>query len=530
MEEGVFDPVSYVTPTICLGKGDVAKLGAARITLEPSSVCKPHQKGATLVGPAAAYAYVCRSCACNAHNAICNRHGVKPLPVTRDFNDILVSVDFEEVEREYDYQIHHYRTEWIMKWPAVKRAAIYLSEIWDDFRPKQVKCMVKREVGVDYPKKARAIQFYPNLYTQARYGPEFTALQKAYTNYFQRRRVGNCRITIASGMDARALGNWMDEVMETYGSQAVFYERDGKNWDASMGPKHFDLRMEYYRFMPKDFRDFVVDCSCVTGSYWDTNTRMKYKMEYTVKSGHNDTTLGNNLVNLSITYASCKDYECDILVAGDDLLVVGLGLDGKVISCSEEAMGIKPEWAVFNDPCDVSFISGVFARGPLGYKFVPRPGRLLTKLFWTVNPPSWRQIQAYQRGICLGLLPTCGDMPVVGPWLKQFDQGQATFENKSILSKRMVFGNHVDVGDLRPWFCERYGLTSDQIDEVEAFLLSAGTRPVVLKHPLIDRIIEVDMCELSDRPTVGSLEGLTTLRRPVKAENVSTDSKPPLLE
>lgn len=522
---GIHIPVSLVTGTVCLKKGDIKRLGAAKITHEPANICKDKQKGAVLVGPVASEAYVCRTCACNAHNAICNRHGVKAKEVKRDFEDVLKYVNFDEVKRYYNEEIMYWESNWIKKWPFSKRMAILKSQAWDEIEPGSVKCMVKREVGISMPTKARAIQFYPNLATQAEFGAEFTALQKAYTKYFQRRRCGKVRITIASGLDSAALGRWMDEVTEDYGANIRFYERDGKNWDASMSEKHAEFRLNFYWFMGEKFIKFVQDCFKVKGMYRDKETIMKYIMEYTVKSGHNDTTLGNNLLNLAITFASCMNYECDIIVAGDDLLVAGLNLDGDLISSCESDMGITPEWRIFNDPCDVSFVSGIFARGSKGFKFVPKPGRLLAKLFWTVSPPSYKKIQAYQRGIALGLLPTCGDMPVIGPWLRQFDKGKAIYSDRSIRNKEIMYGNSKDAGDLTEWFKERYGFSDVELDVVTEFLLSAGTQSCILKHPLIDRICEVDNADLLDRETVGK-RGLTTLRDPSPNRKVRIDENP----
>jgi len=130
-------------------------------------MCNPDEVGAVVVGPVTRVPYVCRKCSCNAHNALCNRHGARQPPIVRSFDLAYALVDelLPQVMSEYVAQLVVWQTEWIGKWPEVKRRLIAKSVLEDPVKPSVVLCMVKREHGHSRPSKARNIQYYYNLAT-----------------------------------------------------------------------------------------------------------------------------------------------------------------------------------------------------------------------------------------------------------------------------------------------------------------------------------------------------------------------------
>lgn len=505
IEYGVHVPVAFETDTVCLGPGDENNLGVnCKITARPLFDCDGDRKGATLVGPVCGPAYVCRSCGCNAHNAMCNRHGARAPPCHEDFADFIAELKSMQYEVACTYAMHFalYGDDWADRWTLSKRQAISESQCLDGISPERVKIMVKREVGQNKPTKARGIQFYWNLATQAQFAPETASLQKTWCAVFSRRSVGKCRITFSSGMNANQLGCWMDEVLSDY-VNPHFYERDGKNWDATMCEKHQQIKYEAYQCAGPEYLDFARRATVVKGFGKFKNAGiLKYKLAFTTKSGHNDTTLGNNLVNAAITWTAFRDRECDILIAGDDLLVVVEGdFDEHAIAEVERRCGIKPEYRKFYNVEDTSYISGLFANTPQGIKFIAKPGRLLNLLFWSVHPPSMkpRQLRGYQRGVAKGVMPTMGCVPVVGPWLAAIGDEGFTIKDRS--RRSYTYGSTVEA-DFSGWFSRRYGLSGERTRDLERILVSHCTDRVIIRHPDLDYILNRDLVDIADREVI----------------------------
>lgn len=461
-----------------------------------------------MVGQVCAMSYTCRSCACNAHNAMCNRHGAKAPPFTASFDWFIEC--FETWEHEVAAMYHDHLTEfgdaWADRWSESKRKQIDYSVRDDCPQPWKVKCMVKRECGHKKPSKARCIQFYPNLSTQEMYARETASLQKSWCAFMRRARVDpknpNMRVTFSSGMNAAQLGDWATEVLKDY-DEPWFYERDGKNWDATMGEQHHKLKFRCYKMAGADYVQFAEKASKVSGLGVFGDNVLRYTLEFTTKSGHNDTTLGNNIVNAAITCSSLRGKKCDILIAGDDLLVVVEGeIDGREIAEEESKYGIVPEARVFRSIEDASYISGLFAITEQGVKFLARPGRMLANLFWTVKPPSLKpeKLRAYQRGVAKGVLPTMSCVPVVGPWLRQVGDDGPTIQDRS----RRVYTYGAEVkADFEPWFTRRYGLTQADIKEATDLLVNTcGERCFVNCHAL-ETICAIDFADLEEREENG---------------------------
>jgi len=370
--------------------------------------------------------------------------------------------------------------------------------------PGRVKLMVKREGAHAMPTRPRGIQYYTNLATQSLFGPEFYALQKAYTSWFQRRDVGGgVRVTFASGLNAETLGDWMKDVLSDV-RLPMFYERDGKNWDATMQEEHLGVRLAAYVAAGPAFVEFVKAGFEVRGSH--ARGGMRYRLRGTVKSGHNDTTLGNSIVNACIAVTAMHQHGLhgDVIVAGDDLLIVVEGdFDEHALAATEARCGIVPDYRKFSNPCDVSFISGVWFCAASDWIFVPKPGRLLARLFWSTHPPPPKLRQRYLNAIVLGLRPSCGDIPVVGEFLDaHYDKGAPVDAPRSLDKRLKVWsvGKSASRQAMVAAFCARYGVSEEEIVDVESFLRGVKGRVGLVSHPVLDRLVEVDLADLSERP------------------------------
>ena len=503
-ETGAYRLDADTTATMCLGHGDESQLGphCEVKSVDKGDVCAaPVSKGATLLGWTTTVVHVLRKCACNAHNALCNRHGSKQPIVLRDICEVVGDFIGACEEAVPKYETHPMRNPetWRAKWPLGKQVATLKSISEDAIEPGKVKVMVKREVYHKRPKRARLIQFYPNLATQAHYAPEFYTLQKVLCECFNNRKVSdNIDVTFASGMNPDELSGWMKRVVRD--GAVNFYERDGKNWDSTMGPSHERFRYLLYSAFDEGLARFARSCVAVDGFGLFPGGPFRYRVDGTVKSGHNDTTLGNSLVNAAIAYAAFSrvNARCSILVAGDDLLVAAY----EPINCEqmmnlESQYGIVPEARVFEDFEHTTFVSGRWICDGADIKFAPLLGRLFERLWWTTKPPSRRKLLAFRRGVARGLTGVLGTLPIGRHLVRSFDtQGDALTVDKGFLYQKSAYVFQPGVYD---WFFRQYGIANHEIATCEMFLASLPAEPLLLVHPVLDRIVAHDTSDIAER-------------------------------
>lgn len=503
--DGVYNMPARSTDTVCLGSGDEKTIGEGHaITRYEPKPCED-QVGATIIMPVIRMAYVARTCVHNLHNALCNRHLLAPPPIVAELKHAREMLCAARRELEYLYPAVRQSLDdsWLDRWPMAKRAAIAASVAVDAIMANRLKAMVKREVAHAPLKKARAIQFYVNLATQERFARDFAALQKTCTQVFYRWLApGGIRLTIASGMNATQLGRWYEEVLSDYSGDVSFIERDGKAWDSTMQGAHFALKHIVYEIAGPEFQSFVRQGAVCRGYSHGNGGFISYRVTDTVKSGHNDTTLGNNIVNLAITYEAMRrlGLRGDVIVAGDDMLSIVAGRVNRDDVATEEAKyGIRPEARVFlNSPWSCSFVSGAFLRLRCGWVFVPRIGRLLARLGWTVNPPAEKNLAAYRRGIVLGLKPVLWDMPFIRVLIRRYDNGGRVLKTDRDYLYRDAVLVPYEPGEAEEYVKLRYDLTSDDILEGERVLTEAPDL-CYIRHPVFERLAAVDLADVDDR-------------------------------
>lgn len=445
--------------------------------------------------------FTLRKCGCNAYNALALRHGVEPPAPLLDWTHAHRYID--SIIRDRPWLRGTLAPDdfwgWMERWPQGKRLQILLSVARDTVCPGRLLAMIKRENSHSWPTKARLIQYYYNMATQAAFGSYFVALQKSLFAWAPDHPYQGVRVTFGSGMNNGDLGEWMTKVHDRF-ARPLFYERDGKSWDATMQRFHHDLKMRLYRAYDQKFAQFVddgftclADCRLPTGLF-------RYRINGTVKSGHNDTTLGNSLINACIAIEACVrlGLQAEVLVVGDDLLVA-TELDPSGMAAVEASFGIIPEARVFDSYLDVSFISGCWLRAGAGYIFVPKLGRLLARLWWTTSPPSKKQLRNYRHSVVAGLRAVLGRLPLYDEFLRA-PTGAAMPMSKDYNMWVQSFGGPVATYETTLDLMAKYRLLPSEFDEVRAYLAGLTCDPKLIVHPLLDRIMETDLSDLPDRP------------------------------
>lgn len=517
---GIHRLTSFVGNTVCLGiPADFSEIDPKHKVFFPKRyrTCnRMDQKGATLIGATTRAAYVCRGCPCNFGNALVKRHGAIQPGTTKTFawTESWLPKLANTANISYISEYAVWMENWITKWSDAKQKQFSESVEFDKVVPSDRKSHGKLEFGNKLPTKSRGIQALANLATQAKYGPVFYSLQKATMKTLDRWQIPGTRIRLTggSGKNPEQMGKWMRDCLADHPS-AHFYERDGKNWDATMQKIHHNLKQKYYRktlgnsALADGFVKFVDAGFKIRGrARFKDGIKIKYSLDGTVKSGDSDTTLGNTFINLCIAAegAYALGLDCDIIANGDDLLVIVSGdFDEYAYMLAEASLGIKPEARKFKDYSQVEFCSSVFF--PIGgdeILAIPKPGRLLSRMWWTVKPPGKKTRQGYVHSVAAGTLRLMHAMPIISTFLRKHDQG-LTGEIKDIGRKHFHERTvPCDTRVVREHFALRYGISIQEQARVEAMIdLHVSATPSYLSDPALDRMMQVDLADIADRFT-----------------------------
>jgi len=397
-------------------------------------------------------------------------------PLLRPITNYIATEFVEDIKASY---LDHYLD---VSKETIKRKGNW-SNVWNDRFPtskaeanlmsienEQIECSLvdpfgKREVSKDkYPTKGRCIAAYKTKATGATLGPQYYAFQKATAAVSTRDIViGKTRahITIASGMDHAQIGHWMDESMALPGN-VHFYERDGKTWDATMRHEHLDMVNAIMKECDTELARHNRLCYDTKGRYTYKGSSVFYSVIGTRKSGHNDTSSGNSLINAEIALAAAVDLclrSVRIIVMGDDMLMAIEDPPEDFVSDlrkAEAMYGIRPEAGGFSNPLDATFISTV------------------ARSF---------------------LVPFVG-CPVMDVFLRsQITTSEETDIDKYIKKLRPMVGVNWPM-----YFLTRYGLTATETESIETLIRGLKGQVKLINSPLVEAMKPHDMSDPADRP------------------------------
>jgi hypothetical protein len=292
-----------------------------------------------------------------------------------------------------------------------------------DFR---ITAHVKPEISLKRPTKARLIQGYHNLGISYRDADRYKALHHALMGLFGLPSHADNLLFTAFP----ALGRTPDElaaVMDSWQGRGLFYESDGSNWDANIQPVHMRRKLAFYSDLdPELARHAAPWCGDCRGSalagFNPDKVKVDYTVRATVKSGAQDTSTGNTYLRLELFYLACHRAGlpwAEVMAMGDDLLaLVPHGTSRDSLIAAERSTGVNAKAAMFDDPACTSFLSATFAPTYSGrHAFLPLPGRLLTKLFWTHKGVTPKLRGAYCKAVAAPFLPLFQGNQFLRTWL-----------------------------------------------------------------------------------------------------------------
>jgi len=122
---------------------------------------------------------------------------------------------------------------------------------------------------------------------------------------------------------------------------------------------------------------------------------------------------------------------------------------------------------------------------------------MFARLWWTVHPPGARKIAAYQRGVARGLLASSQDVPVLRVMLRKFDSpGEDIPSDKgyNFRNSAQRFGSGI-----WEWMARRYNVSVRDLHDLEDHLSQLPAEPLFLRHPILDRMRDVDLADIFQR-------------------------------
>jgi hypothetical protein len=279
----------------------------------------------------------------------------------------------------------------------------------------------------------------------------------------------------------------------------VALEADGNRFDARFAQELNECLYWYYQKVLTDDRA-VQALAWIAERYTGyAKGDWTYSVQGTMQSGRPDTSLGDTIVTMYLAWKAFKRLNCRPSVANAERVLYD--------TYRSVGMRIKPgALKIHRNPYHAEFCSSVFwptdpsvVRG--GWVLGPKPGRMLSRLFWARIdvPNALLAAEAKQRALAVRDLASPVPMlhDVVELVLRRNRGVESTRAQRRRIcdeTKRRTQAKYLpyDAAEVLPWFCERYNLT---VDQVEAAIqdLNNTKGPVLLRGVVWETIRSRDL-------------------------------------
>lgn len=234
-----------------------------------------------------------------------------------------------------------------------------------------------------------------------------------------------------------------------------------------------------------------------------THHGWKYKCMGTRKSGDPYTSLMNSIINgLSHEYIYCFLTKCDVktskinlkmLLQGDDNLLRHAEYTKLDWRKSMAALGFDSEAIYRSTLHTAEFCSNRLYLIDRGYIFGPKPGKVLAKFGYIINPPKKVTRESMMRGVALGLQKLCNHIPpikiVIDRVLELTEGHEAWYERnfqEHIMKTTKIYDTTIEVmttlSDQYEWDYGKQALFHFEVSNMQL-----GDAYSTLPHLLFDR-------------------------------------------
>lgn len=305
------------------------------------------------------------------------------------------------------------------------------------------------------------------------------------------------QLSYSSGRTPEELGEWFNKASEEGFS---FYEDDFSAFDSTQGAgAHFAEVSVYKLFGPDHVVDTVLNYQKKTVGI---SKFFRYKTKFTRKSGDQNTSVGNTIINFMVHLYAIHEYNSrgnnvvfKMMALGDDNLLAVKNAGSDFCSYIEQVivrLGLRPKFKQCSKAptyCSSVFLPVVDGNRPT-YVLVPELLRRLSKIGFTVKTLP-RGVSPIARLKANELsMPNNRLLPVSRVFYNYYtslSQIKADYDND--YRPHAIYTANFSVCERTfDWFTDVYGVSVDEINQLEDFLIkhldSADGFPSVWNHPV----------------------------------------------
>jgi hypothetical protein len=235
-----------------------------------------------------------------------------------------------------------------------------------------------------------------------------------------------------------------------------------------------------------------------------THHGITYKVDGTRKSGDPFTSLFNSVINgIAHLYLYCKYTNKTVEQAKESIVMILQG-DDNVLTHAEKrqfpwqkgmaTLGFDSK-AMYREEDTVEFCSNRLYRTTDGLVFGPKPGKVLAKFGYIINPPLGVSRESLMRGVALGLQKQCNFIPpikvVIDRVLDLTSNHKAVFCNKYMEHKMKVSKFYESTPEIDYQLYEQYGWNTEmqhQFKQIVATSVLGGD----FNHPYAQLLFDRD--------------------------------------
>jgi hypothetical protein len=308
------------------------------------------------------------------------------------------------------------------------------------------------------------------------------------------------------------LGDWLDHQPDDW----HMYMYDASRFDRSITQHMLALERRTYQMAhaPRS----VIELTGPHRNKGTTRHGVKFSVDGTRVTGFPGTSVSNSTSNaFSILYCSYQasplygtieftefftsNFSC-VVLGDDNVFLTSKLIDENSFCLNMSKLGFVPKLKKCT-PVDVEFCSSLY--WPVSGRLLlgPKPGRILPKIGWATNPKfnvntvkGRKSALSQLRSTALGLVQNCNHIPILRAIIRRTIE--LTTSEKGVSPDAYAYRFHTAIQYQADeytlaYFCARYSCSISEIDDLEKTILGVRALPAALDHPLIDRVVGVDL-------------------------------------
>lgn len=321
-------------------------------------------------------------------------------------------------------------------------------------------------------------------------------------------------VVYAGGLNGQQIASIYKDVETTHGTPFCVWT-DCSRWDGRLNKAALQAEVNVMKTIPgfwQELVEFMEKDMNVDGESMDGS--VKFSVKGTRKSGRNDTSVGNSILNaIAHLYAlmKCGFTMREILLfvklifMGDDNIMfiaqeIAWKFNAEKFEAELKKFGLKPEVGFTDDPIGdrANFLSSIWLPAGDEYLFITLPERNLVKgVFQTTINQTASQ---WAPDVFMTHYATYCNIPVMGAYWKRlmelYPHGKVKVDENKAIDVSGFFRNcGVVTLNTRVAFEQAYGISPKRQREAEEYLLLDWDPRFPANHPVLTDIVRFNWVE-----------------------------------